>query len=119
VCAGIVASLGDDVLAGMVVPALLTIAWFGATTVYAPHADTAPRWMKHLTGHSGYHYEHHRNVAVPYNQYWELRWRDLRVGLSDENWTGETRVLAILNAPLSQLFSSPSSSSASSSERAC
>jgi fatty acid desaturase len=115
VCVGVVAALGVDVIAGVVVPALLTIAWFGATTVYAPHAETAPRWMPWLTGHSGYHYEHHRNVAVPYNQYWELRWRDLQVGLSEENWRGETRVLGLLNAPLSQLLRGTSATSSSSS----
>jgi fatty acid desaturase len=95
-----VAVVGADAWLGLVVPALLTIAWFGATTVYVPHAPVARRLMKHLTGHSGYHDEHHRNVAVPYNQYWELRLRDLRVGLSVENYRGETAMLAMLNRPL-------------------
>lgn len=95
---------GSLVWVGFVVPAFIAIAWFGATTVYAPHSPHAGKWMRALTGHSGYHYEHHRNVAVPYNQYWELRLRDLRVGLSVPNYAFEEAMLDVLNRPLSRLF---------------
>jgi fatty acid desaturase len=99
----IYAVVGEPMLLGLVVPALLTIAWFGATTVYVPHAPGARPLMRFLTGHSGYHDEHHRNVAVPYNQYWELRRRDIAAGLSTENYPGEAAMLTVLNAPISQV----------------
>lgn len=54
-------------------PSLLTIAWFGFTTVYIPHSSHQRFFMRFFTEHSGWHHDHHRAPQYPFNQYIQLR----------------------------------------------
>jgi fatty acid desaturase len=68
VCAG-----GASAVVGWVMPALLAISWFAFTTVYVPHSRYAPKLMRFMKAHSGYHEDHHRDVRYPFPQYIQLR----------------------------------------------
>jgi len=96
--------LGVDVVAlGWLLPVLLSIAWFGFTTVYAPHCDDADVWMRFLTTHSGWHHDHHLDVRYPFPQYIELRRRHLDDG-TFASTALERRVVHTLASSLAQLL---------------
>ncbi len=88
------------VVLGWWLPVLLTVMWFGFTTVYVPHSRYAARLMPHLTTHSGWHFDHHRDPRYPFSQYVQLRAHHLRLGIAPFGTPREQRVIGWLARPV-------------------
>lgn len=91
----VLATGGTPLLLGWALPALMAIVWFGFTTVYVPHSRYAPRLMPWLQAHSGWHFDHHKDLRYPFPQYAQLRAWHLDNGASPSSPL-EGRILRLL-----------------------
>lgn len=86
-------------LYGWLLPSLLTVCWFGFTTVYVPHSRDSAWLMRFFTEHSGWHHDHHCSPQYPFNQYIELRNFHLSHHVFEPRGQ-EARVIRWLSTPL-------------------